>query len=164
MSNVHIPGAESMSLSSTSTDASGSPTLPVVTPRGSYRLLRRHGDLIFISGQGPLRPDGTFHVGKVGGDVKTSDAYQHARLVGRLILSTLEESGVDLGQIEVMKVLGLVNAVCTFAEHPAVINGCSDYLIEQLGERGEHARSAIGVGSLPHNMTVEIEAIFSVIH
>ena len=61
-----------------------------------------------------------------------------------------------------MKLLGLVNAVSTFAEHPAVINGCSDYLVERLGERGAHARSAIGAGSLPNNMTVEVEAIFSV--
>lgn len=136
--------------------------LPTVTPRGSYRLLRRHGELIFISGQGPLKPDGTFHAGKVGSDVSIAEAYQHARLVGQLILSTLEEAGIDLAKIEVMKVLGLVNAVSSFAEHPAVINGCSDYFIERLGERGAHARSAIGVGSLPNNMTVEVEAIFSV--
>ncbi len=143
-------------------EAVTSSALPTVTPRGSYRLIRRHGDLIFISGQGPLRPDGSFHAGKVGGDVDIEEAYQHARLVGQLLLATLEEQGIDLDRIEVMKVLGLVNAVSTFAEHPAVINGCSDYFIERLGERGAHARSAIGVGSLPHNMTVEIEAIFSV--
>lgn len=137
--------------------------LPAVTPRGSYRLLRRRGDFIFISGQGPLKSDGTFHVGKVGGDVDIAEAYRHARLVGRLMLSTLDEAGIDLDRIEVMKLLGLVNAVSTFTEHPAVIDGCSDYLLEQLGERGAHARSAIGVGSLPNNMTVEVEAIFSVV-
>jgi enamine deaminase RidA (YjgF/YER057c/UK114 family) len=136
--------------------------LPKVTPRGSYRLFRRHGDLIFISGQGPLKADGTFHTGKVGSDIDIAEAYQHARLVGRLMLATLSEGGIDLDKIEVMKLLGLVNAVSTFADHPAVINGCSDYLIERLGERGVHARSAIGVGSLPNNMTVEIEAIFCI--
>jgi enamine deaminase RidA (YjgF/YER057c/UK114 family) len=140
-----------------------SASLPTVTPRGSYRLMRRHGDLIFISGQGPLRTDGTFHSGKVGAEVDTEEAYRHARLVGQLILSTLEDAGIDLDKLEVMKVLGLVNAVSTFSEHPAVINGCSDYFIERLGERGAHARSAIGVGSLPNNMTVEVEAIFSVV-
>ena len=136
--------------------------LPKVTPKGSYRLLRRHGDLIFISGQGPLKPDGTFHTGKVGSDVDIAEAYEHARLVGRLLLATLEEAGIDLDTLQVMKVLGLVNAVGTFADHTAVINGCSDYFVERLGERGAHARSAIGVGSLPNNMTVEVEAIFSV--
>ncbi len=147
---------------STSSPADMPAPLPTVAPRGSYRLLRRHGDLIFVSGQGPLGADGSFHAGKVGRDVATAEAYRHARLVGQLLLATLEESGIDLERIEVMKVLGLVNAVSTFADHTAVINGCSDYLIERLGQRGAHARSAIGVGSLPHNMTVEIEAIFSI--
>ena len=136
--------------------------LPAVTPQGSYRLLRRHGDLIFISGQGPLKPDGTFHTGKVGSDVDPAEAYQHDRLVVRLMLATLEDAGIDLDKVQVMKLLGLVNAASTFAEHPAVINGCSDYLVERLGERGAHARSAIGAGSLPNNMTIEVEAIFSV--
>jgi enamine deaminase RidA (YjgF/YER057c/UK114 family) len=134
--------------------------LAAVSPRGSYRLFRRHGSLIYLSGQGPMRPDGSFFAGKVGADVGTEEAYQHARLVGRLMLATLVEAGFALDRIEVLKLFGLVNAVSTFTEHPAVINGCSDLLVERLGERGEHARSAIGAGSLPHNMTVEVEAIF----
>ena len=134
--------------------------LATVTPRGSYRLFRRDAHLIFLSGQGPMRFDGSFHTGKVGADVDTAEAYQHARLVGRLMLATLGEAGFALDRIEVLKLFGLVNAVSTFTDHPAVINGCSDLLVEQLGERGEHARSAVGAGSLPHNMTVEVEAIF----
>jgi enamine deaminase RidA (YjgF/YER057c/UK114 family) len=134
--------------------------LPQVTPKGTYRLLRRSGDLLYLSGLGPMQADGSFLAGKVGGEVSVKEAYQHARLVGRLMLAALTEAGIDLDRVEVIKVLGMVNATSDFGEHPAVINGCSDLLAETLGARGEHARSAVGVGSLPHNMTVEIEAIF----
>ena len=119
--------------------------MPTVSARGTYRLFRQVGDLIYLSGHGPMRPDGTFHSGKVGGEVSIADAYQHARLVGRFLLSTLEEAGFALDRIEVVKLLGMVNADSTFGDHPAVINGCSDLLIEELGERGEHAR-AVGLG------------------
>lgn len=135
-------------------------TLPIVSPRGTYRLFRQVGNLIYLSGQGPMRPDGSFHSGKVGSEVAVPEAYQHARLVGRLMLATLSEAGFALDRIEAIKLLGMVNADSAFGDHPAVINGCSDLIIEELGARGEHARSAVGVGSLPHNMTVEVEAIF----
>ena len=82
------------SITITPVTAADETALPTVTPQGSYRLLRRHGDLIFISGQGPLKADGTFHTGKVGSDVDTAEAYQHARLVGRLMLATLEDEGM----------------------------------------------------------------------
>lgn len=140
-------------------EAAAREELPTVSPRGTYRLFRQVGDLIYLSGHGPMRPDGTFHAGKVGSEVSVADAYQHARLVGRFLLSTLEEAGFALDRVEVVKLLGMVNADSAFGDHPAVINGCSDLLIEELGPRGEHARSAVGVGSLPHNMTVEVEAI-----
>jgi enamine deaminase RidA (YjgF/YER057c/UK114 family) len=144
-------------------ETAGQGDLPPVSPRGTYRLLRQVGKLIYVSGHGPMRPDGTFHAGKVGSEVSVAEAYQHARLTGRFLLSTLEEAGFELTGIEVVKLLGMVNADSTFGDHPAVINGCSDLLIEVLGTRGEHARSAVGVGSLPHNMTVEVEAIFSLL-
>jgi enamine deaminase RidA (YjgF/YER057c/UK114 family) len=141
-------------------DAPDREALPIVSPRGTYRLFRQIGNLIYLSGQGPMRPDGTFHSGKVGSEVSIPDAYQHARLVGRLMLATLSKAGFALDRIEAIKLLGMVNADSAFGDHPAVINGCSDLIIEELGSRGEHARSAVGVGSLPHNMTVEVEAIF----
>lgn len=131
-----------------------------VSPGGTYRTVRSAGGTVYLSGQGPMKSDGTFHAGKVGTDIDIPEAYQHARLVARQMLATMEDAGFDLERIEVVKVFGMVNAAPRFEEHPAVINGCSDYLVERLGERGEHARSAVGMGSLPHNMTVEIEAIF----
>ncbi|MCP8896563.1 RidA family protein [Shinella daejeonensis] len=137
--------------------------LAPVSPGGTYRTVRKVGNMIYLSGQGPMRGGDAYHTGKVGADVDTLEAYQHARLVGRQMLATLENAGFDLARIEAVKVLGMVNAAPLFGDHPAVINGFSDYLVERLGQRGEHARSAVGMGSLPHNMTVEIEAIFHLI-
>ena len=119
------------------------------------------GNLLFLSGQGPRAADGTFLCGKVGSDVSLEDAYARARLVGLGLLATARQ---QLGALErirrIVKVLGLVNAVPTFTQHPAVINGCSDLFVEIFGDAGRHARSAIGVASLPINISVEIEAIF----
>ena len=89
------------------------------------------------------------------------EAYRHARLVAIRLLSVAKAALGSLDRVErVVKVLGFVNAGPAFREHPKVINGCSDLLVEVFGERGRHARSAVGVGSLPENITVEIEAIF----
>lgn len=128
-------------------------------PGGNYVPVRRDGDLLYISGQGPRRPDGSRHVGKVGGDVSTEEAYEHARLAGLAILSLASAEAGGLEAVSVVKVLGMVNAVPEFGEHAKVINGCSDLFVAVLGENGRHARSAVGMGSLPGNMTVEIEAI-----
>jgi len=135
--------------------------LPVPRPIGNFRNYIRTGSLIFISGQGPREADGTLHKGKVGADVSSAEAYEHARLTGLNLLSVLADAIGDLGQVsQVVKLLGLVNATDSFASHPDVINGCSDLLTAVFGEIGQHARSAIGVASLPNNITVEIEAIF----
>jgi len=135
--------------------------LPIPSPIGNFRNFVRTGSLIFISGQGPREADGTLHRGKVGVDVTTSDAYEHAKLTGLNILSVLADAVGDLGKVsQVVKLLGLVNAADDFASHPDVINGCSDLFTAVFGEIGQHARSAIGVSSLPNNITVEIEAIF----
>jgi enamine deaminase RidA (YjgF/YER057c/UK114 family) len=134
---------------------------PVPRPVGNFRNFVRTGSLIFISGQGPREADGTLHRGKVGMDVAAGVAYDHARLTGLNILSILFEAVGDLGKVtQVVKLLGLVNAVDDFGDHPDVINGCSDLFTAVFGEIGQHARSAIGVSSLPNNITVEIEAIF----
>lgn len=137
--------------------------LPIPRPIGNFRNFVRAGSLIFISGQGPREADGRMHQGKVGKDVAIADAYEHARLTGLNILSVLADAVGDLGRVkQVVKLLGLVNATDDFASHPDVINGCSDLFTSVFGEIGQHARSAIGVASLPNNITVEIEAIFEV--
>lgn len=133
----------------------------VPTPIGNFRNYKRVGQLIYISGQGPVEADGFLHRGKVGGDVSVDEAYEHARLTGLNLLSVLAEAAGGLDRVaQVVKLFGMVNAVPDFAEHPRVINGCSDLLVSVFGKEGEHARSSIGVGSLPNNITVEIEAIF----
>ena len=133
------------------------------TPMANYVPFRRDGHVIYLSGQGPRRPDGTMHVGKVGLDVTVAEAYEHARLVGLGLLAVAKLAAGDLDHVEVLKVLGMVNAVPDFGEQPKVINGCSDLFVAVLGERGKHARSAVGMGSLPNRITVEIEAVMRVV-
>ncbi|WDR07434.1 RidA family protein [Devosia rhodophyticola] len=142
-------------------EALGLQLLPIAPPIGNFRNFIRAGSLVFVSGQGPREADGALHRGKVGVDVSTAQAYEHAKLTGLNILSVLAGAVDDLGEVkQVVKLLGLVNATDDFASHPEVINGCSDLFTEVFGEIGQHARSAIGVSSLPNNITVEIEAIF----
>lgn len=118
------------------------------------------GNLLFLSGQGPTEPDGTLHSGKVGSDVSVEAAYAHARLTGINLIAVMHAALGDLGRVRrVVKLLGMVNATPDFGDHPAVINGCSDLMTEVFGARGVHARSAVGFGSLPNQITVEIEAI-----
>ncbi|MGF6779962.1 RidA family protein [Paraburkholderia sp. GAS334] len=139
-------------------------TLPQVpTPIGNFAHCTREGDLLFLSGQGPLNEAGMLMTGKVGATVTTDEAYQHAQLVGLNLLAVLHSELGDLGRVrQVIKLLGMVNATPDFAEHPRVINGCSDLFVDILGDAGRHSRSAVGVGSLPGNITVEIEAIVAV--
>jgi enamine deaminase RidA (YjgF/YER057c/UK114 family) len=137
------------------------PTL--ATPVANYVPFKLDGATIYLSGQGPRKPDGSYHVGKVGRDVTWQEAYQHARITGLGLLAAAKAAAGDLGRVEVLKVLGMVNGVPEFADQPKVINGCSDLFVEVLGERGRHARSAIGMGSLPNGMTVEIEAILRIV-
>ena len=118
------------------------------------------GKLLFLSGQGPTEANGTLHTGKVGADVSVEAAYDHARLTGINLIAVMQAALGDLGRVRrVVKLLGMVNATPDFADHPAVINGCSDLMNEVFGERGVHARSAVGFGSLPNQITVEIEAV-----
>lgn len=134
--------------------------LPVVPkPVANYVSYKRVGDMLYLSGQGPRRNDGSMHSGKVGKDVTVKQAYEHARLVGLGLLAAMKAAAGDLSKVEVIKLLGMVNAAPDFGEHPAVINGCSDLFVEVLGDKGKHARSAVGMGSLPGQITVEIEAV-----
>jgi enamine deaminase RidA (YjgF/YER057c/UK114 family) len=137
------------------------PALP--KPIGNYVPYKRAGDLIFLSGQGPRRPDGGPITGKVGRDVTVEEAYEHAKLIGLGLLAAAKLAAGDLDKVEVLKVLGMVNAIPEFKDQPKVINGCSDLFVAILGERGRHARSAVGMGSLPNQITVEIEAVMRVV-
>jgi enamine deaminase RidA (YjgF/YER057c/UK114 family) len=123
------------------------------------------GSLVFMSGLGPRNPDGTLPTGKVGRDVSVEQAYQHARSAGLLVLSALRDGVGNLDKVSrVVKVFGMVNAMPDFTDPPKVINGCSDLFVEVFGpERGRHARTAIGVASLPFGITVEIDSVFEVV-
>jgi enamine deaminase RidA (YjgF/YER057c/UK114 family) len=138
-------------------------TLPAVPePAGNYVHAVRAGNLLFLSGKGPRDPDGVT-TGKVGEDVSVEQAYQHARSVGLILLAVMQK---ELGRLDVVKrvvkVLGMVNATAEFADHPKVIDGCSDLFVQVFGEKGRHARSAVGMGSLPGRITVEIEAVVEI--
>jgi enamine deaminase RidA (YjgF/YER057c/UK114 family) len=118
---------------------------------------------LYLSGQGPRKPDGSMHIGKVGKDVSLEDAYAHARLTGLNLIAVAHAALGDLARVRrVVKLLGMVNAVPEYGDHPKVINGCSDLFVAVFGDAGKHARSAVGMGSLPGNMSVEIEAILQV--
>lgn len=132
-------------------------------PGGTYVPAVRHQGLVFLSGQGPIMEDGRLATGKVGAGVTVEQANAHARRAGLGLLAVLEQFLGSLDRVEqIVKLLGMVNAVPDFEQQPAVINGCSDLLVEVFGERGRHARSAVGMGSLPGNITVEIEAVVAV--
>ncbi len=134
---------------------------PVPSPAASYVNAVRTGNLVFLSGTVPRMPDGHVPTGKVGADVTAEQAAQHARAVGLNLLAVLRAELGSLDRVRrVVKLLGMVNATPEFVEHSKVINGCSDLFVEVFGEG--HARSAIGVGSLPFGFTVEIEAIVEV--
>jgi len=136
---------------------------PTPTPAGNYVPFRRDGNIAYLAGQGPRRADGSLHSGKVGGDVTVEAAYEHAKLVGLQILASAKAAaGGDLSKVEFLKVLGMVNGTPDFGDHPRVINGFSDLMVAVLGDRGRHARSAVGMGSLPMGITVEIEAVIRI--
>lgn len=136
---------------------------PLSKPVGTYVDAVRTGNLLFLAGKGPRNPDGSAPTGKVGRDVSTEAAYQHARSVGLMLLAAIKNAVGSLDRVRrVVKVFGMVNAVPEFTDQPKVINGCSDLFVQVFGERGQHARSAVGMGSLPGGITVEIEAIVEV--
>jgi enamine deaminase RidA (YjgF/YER057c/UK114 family) len=133
------------------------------TPVANYVPFRMAGNLLYISGQGPKRASGEYMVGRLGRDVTIEQGYEAAQLAGLHLLAVAKSALGDLSRIEAtIKLLGMVNAEPDFGDQPKVINGCSDLLVNVLGEAGRHARSAVGMGSLPNRMSVEIEAIFLV--
>jgi enamine deaminase RidA (YjgF/YER057c/UK114 family) len=139
-------------------------TLPELPERvANYLWFKQAGDLVWISGQGPRNQDGSFITGKVGRDYSLAEAYQHARLVGLDLLAVARHAAGSLNRVQVVKLLGMVNATSEFADHGLVIDGCSDLLVDVLGERGRHARASVGMGSLPGQISIEIEAIIRLV-
>jgi enamine deaminase RidA (YjgF/YER057c/UK114 family) len=136
---------------------------PSPKPAGNYVPFRLAGNLLFLAGVGPHRADGSMMTGKVGADVSIEQAYEAAKLCGlNLLVNTIAAIGT-LERVEtVLKVLGMVNAVPDFTQHPEVINGCTDLFVQVFGDAGRPARAAVGMGSLPRNISVEVEAIMLV--
>ena len=136
-------------------------TLPAPPkPIGNYLPFRLAGNLLFLSGVGPRRADETMITGKVGADVSVEQGYEAAKLCGLNLLVNMIAAVGTLERVEtVLKVLGMVNAVPDFSQHPEVINGCTDLFVQVFGDGGRPARAAVGMGSLPLNISVEVEAI-----
>ncbi len=123
----------------------------------------RSNNLVFLAGHGPLKQDGTWVTGKVGRDMDILEAQEAARLTTINLLSSLKAEIGDLNKVKrIVKVLGMVNSDETFTDQPQVMNGCSDLLVSVFGDRGRHARSAVGMASLPFGIPVEIEMILEV--
>jgi len=132
-------------------------------PVANYVKVVRTGNLLYLAGDGPLRADGSYVTGKVGTDLTIEQGYEAAKQTGVSILSTLKAELGDLNKVKrIVKVLGMVNCPSTFTDQPKVINGFSDLMVAVFGEKGKHARSAVGMTSLPMNTSVEIEVIVEV--
>ena len=136
---------------------------PPTKPMGTYVKAVRTGNLIFLAGHGPTRADGSNITGKVGKDLTLEQGAAAARQTGIALLSTLKAEVGDLNKVKrIVKVLGMVNCTDTFTNQPKVVNGFSDLMVSVFGDKGKHARSAVGMYALPSNIAVEIEMIVEV--
>jgi enamine deaminase RidA (YjgF/YER057c/UK114 family) len=136
---------------------------PVPPPVATYVNAVRTGNLLFLAGKAPLEEDGRLPVGRVGVEYSVDDGYRLARSTGLALLSVLRAELGTLDRVRrIVKVLGMVAAPPEFTQHPRVINGCSDLMVELFGDAGRHARSAVGMSSLPLGTPVEIEMIVEV--
>ena len=137
--------------------------LPVVKPVANYIPAVRTGNLVFLSGHGPIKEDGGLITGKVGADLSPEQGYEAARQTTMALLTSLKAEIGDLDKVKrIVKLLGMVNCNADFTDQPKVINGASDLLVELFGDTGKHARSAVGMNALPMNIAVEIEMIVEV--
>ncbi len=132
-------------------------------PAGNYVGAVTVGNIVFLSGHGPRSASGEYSNGKVGSELTLEQGQEEARQVGLNMLATLRAEIGDLDRMRrVVKVLGMVNAATDFRDHPKVINGFSDLMVEVFGEKGRGARSAVGMGSLPFQIPVEVEMIVEI--
>ena len=134
---------------------------PPPVPSANYVLARSRGGIVFLSGRGGRDEAGVQLTGRLGDNLSVEEGYAHARRAGLLILSALKQAVGTLEGIEVLRVFGMVSATAEFRDHSRVIDGCSDLLVAVLGDAGRHARSAVGMSSLPGGMSVEIETTFA---
>ena len=133
------------------------------TPVANYVHAVRTGNLLFLAGKGPRKPDGENIVGKLGADLTIEEGYDAARMAGINQLAVLKSELGNLNKVKrIVKVMGMVNAISEFTDQSKVINGYSDLMVEVFGEKGKHARAAVGMGSLPGNMAVEVEMVVEV--
>lgn len=139
-------------------------TLPELNkPLANYVHTVRTGNLVYTAGKGSAYSDGKLYVGKLGDDLTIEQGQEAARLAGIRLLASLQAELGDLAKVKrIVKVLGMVNSTPNFTEHSQVINGFSDLMVDVFGERGKHARSAVGMNSLPKNLAVEIEMVVEV--
>ena len=136
---------------------------PAIGPLANYVNAVRTGNLLYLAGKGPGLPGQPMPSGKVGRDFTIEQGYEYARQTGLSLIAVMKAELGDLDKVtRIVKVLGMVNAMPEFGHQPEVINGCSDLFVEVFGERGKHARSAVGLGSLPRGIPVEIEVIVEV--
>lgn len=132
-------------------------------PVATYVNAVRVGNLLFMSGKGPLKSDDTYITGKLGKDLSIEQGYEAARLAAICHIAVLKTELGDLKKVKrIVKVLGLVNCIDEFTEQPKVINGYSDLMVAVFGEKGKHARSAVGINALPMNIAVEVEVIVEI--
>jgi enamine deaminase RidA (YjgF/YER057c/UK114 family) len=133
------------------------------TPKGNYVPGLVHGGILYLSGQGRVLENGELATGIVGQDFSLDEAYYHARRTGLVLLSAARLVLGSLDHVErVLHVYGMVNAAPDFVDHPRVINGCSDLMVEVFGDKGRHTRAAVGMGTLPFRISVEITAMMAV--
>lgn len=132
-------------------------------PKGNFVNTVKIGNLIYLSGHLPQPAEGDLIIGKLGKDLSVEEGYEAAKLVGLNICSTLKNKLGDLDRVKrIVKLVGFVNCTDTFTQQPAVVNGCSDLMVKIFGEKGKHARSAVGTNALPLGVAVEIEAIVEI--
>lgn len=129
-------------------------------PTANYLKAKTMGNVVYLAGTGPDKPDGTQVTGKLGSEISLEEGIEAARFAGISLLSSLKAEIGDLNRVKnIVRAKGMVNADPSFTQHSQVINGFSDLMVEVFGEKGKHARAAIGMGSLPSNISVEIEMI-----
>ncbi|MCU0388092.1 MAG: RidA family protein [Chitinophagaceae bacterium] len=144
-------------------DSMGLKLPPTSTPMANYVKFVRTGNLVYTSGHGPTTVEGKLITGKLGADLNIEQGYEAAKVTGLQLLATLQQAIGDLGKVKrVVKVLGMVHCTDDFKDQPKVMNGFSDLMVAVFGEKGRHARSAVGMNALPNGMAVEIEMIVEV--
>ena len=144
-------------------DSMGLKLPPTSTPIANYVKFVRTGNLVYTSGHGPTRLDGQLITGTLGADLTIEQGYEAAKVTGLQLLATLQAAIGDLGKVKrIVKVLGMVRCTDDFKDQPKVMNGFSDLMVAVFGDKGKHARSAVGMNALPNGMAVEIEMVVEV--